>query len=104
MRIAQIFTVFLSFPFLRIAPGRTVDRTTRQITREELTDTPMLQDGLHPAQVEVQAVLSRGWVLVIYRCGVWYGFGRWRPVYGCVQGSVQPCYVRVFKPVEWMDE
>jgi hypothetical protein len=31
--------------------------------------------------------------------GIWDRFGRWGPVNGSVKGTIEPCYVRVFQPV-----
>jgi len=93
---------FGGIPFLRIAPRRAVDRAVRQIASQKLRDAPVLQDGLHSPwpQIKVQAVLSGGWILVVYGYGVWFGFRRWCPIYSCVEGAVQPSYVRVLEPVE----
>jgi hypothetical protein len=76
--------------FTHIAPWRGKDRTTQEVTCKQLRDTPMLQNRLLDArsQVKIEAVLSRGRLLIVHGCRIWFRFGRWRPVHGRMEGTI----------------
>lgn len=87
--------VFILVMSVIVAAYRRKKRTSNwEIACEKLTNTSMFQDRLHArTDTEVEAVLCRGWILVIDGCWIGFGFGGWRPVDGGVEGAIKPRHV-----------